>query len=523
MPPPFSFINPLVQIRGRVPPIPSTQFSVEKKSFVVFLAGALILASILGLLIALLSYSVDNIIVVATIPVVLIIGPLLIIYPRIGLWVTIIGSLVFSGLIDLYLPSLKPLKWGLALLSMALGVVAVGSFQLGMVGRANKAEAPALVTWLIVFFVCAIFSSLVNWHGFAVSSVGLKGYFQVWGIFIAIYYLINNEKDAGRLIRFLLLLGLIQLPFVLHQFFILVPKRGGMLAAMQGVQAVDVVAGTFGGEMMGGGRSSSLALLLVICLTIVLARWRAGLVGSARALFLGFILLLPLLLNEAKIIVVLMPIALFLLFHKQILLHPVKSIVSIGALGLLMAAIFSVYVMLPGEKGSMEHMYEDSISYNFGNKGYGGLVLNRTTVYPFWFKEQMHGDSGVAGMLIGHGPGATNSGTTLKVDTLATKRYPGFGIGLTGISALLWEVGMLGTAGALAILYSAYRLSGRLVKCWEGSAHWPLLKATQIAVVLFSINLVHNNYFVEDLSFQALLRVILGYLLVMSRIERVQI
>ncbi len=135
--------------------------------------------------------------------------------------------------------------------------------------------------------VCITFSAMANWHGVLTFGVGMKSYFQVWGIFITAYYLIDDEKDAARLMRFILVLGVIQLPFVFHEFFFLVPKRMGDVAAEHGLVAIDVVAGTFGGAMMGGGRSPSMALLLVTCLTVVGAAWRSGQMKFGRAVMLG--------------------------------------------------------------------------------------------------------------------------------------------------------------------------------------------------------------------------------------------
>lgn len=492
--------------------------TASKKSFVGLWASAFFLATIFGLLLALEIYPV------AAILAVFLVGPLLIVYPRFGLWVAIIGALVVSGLIDLYLPSLRPLKWGLAILSLGLAVIAMSMSSLGKLSnKAGRTENPTVALWAFGFFLCAVFSSLVNWHGISGVAVGLKGYFQVWGLLIAIYYLVDDEIDAGRLMRFLLLLGLIQLPFVFHQFFVLVPKRSGLLAAEHGVVAVDVVGGTFGGSMNGGGRSSSLALLVAISITIIFARWRSGLMKLGRVFVFGVLLLLPLLLNEAKIIVVLLPMAFYLLFRDRVLRNPLKAMAGLGAIGLLLAVIFTAYLMLPGAKSqyksSLDDMFRESVDYNIGQRGYGNLLLNRSTVYSFWIKEHAHGDT-LASILIGHGPGATNEGSSVLEDSLASKRYRGYGIGLTGISALLWEVGLLGTAVALAMLFSAYRLGGRLAKRWEGTAHWAQLKAAQIAMPLFAASLTHNNFFVVDLSFQALLIVILGYLLVMTRIHR---
>jgi hypothetical protein len=494
-------------------PLVFNVFTPEKKSFLWLWLCTGLLTLMLGVLLALGLY------VIVLVLIVLALGPFLIVYPRFGLWAAILGSLIVSGLIDLYAPKLRPLTWGLTVLSGGLAAISFGMYHLRVVSKAVKPDNSMLLTCALLFMVCTVCSTMANWHGSAAAAVGLKGFFQVWGIALAIYYLMQDEIDAGRLIKFLLLLGILQIPSVLHQFIFLVPLRTGMIAEAHGVEAVDVVAGTFGGQMNAGGRSSSLALLNIICMTILGALWRAKMISRTRVVVLSGIFMFPLLLNEAKIVVVLIPVSLFLLFRDQILRHLFKSLLVACGLVFGLFAMLSIYVMLPGETGDVVDMYNDTVAYNIGNKGYGNLVLNRTTVYPFWYNEHVRNGS-VVTMLVGHGPGATNSGSAVVNDSLASKRYAGYGIGLTAISALLWEVGILGTGVVLALFYAAYRLGGRLSKRWEGTVHWPLLKAAEIAVPLFAANLIHNNYFVIDLSFQALLMVILGYLLAMSRFER---
>lgn len=328
--------------------------------------------------------------------------------------------------------------------------------------------------------------------------------------------------DARRLISFFLLLGILQLPFVLHQFLVLVPQRGGESSAAHGIVAGDIVAGTFGGSMMGGGRSPNLALLCVICVTLMLAQWRTRLSTTWSTSIAILLYLLPMFVSEAKIFLILLPVALFLLFRDRILSNPLKAIAGVIALAILLMAIFYAYSLLPGAKSqkvsSLQEMLHQNIEYNVGKRGYGNSVLNRATVYPFWFKEHAHGDMLVP-VLIGHGSGATSGGTALNDNSLANMRYRGYGIGLTGLSSLLWEVGLLGTAAVLVMLFSAYRLGGRLADQWHGTMHWSAIKTAQITIALLAVSMLHNNYFVFDLSLQTMMTVTLGYLLVMARIE----
>jgi hypothetical protein len=178
------------------------------------------------------------------------------------------------------------------------------------------------------------------------------------------------------------------------------------------------------------------------------------------------------------------------------------------------------YSMLPGAKSqhaaTLEKYFDENISYNFGNMGYGNSILNRTTVYGFWWNQTMGRGDLIKG-LFGNGPGMTNSSSVVAKKTLANTKYRGYGIGLTAVSALLWEVGLLGTFAVSFLLFSAYRLGIQLQKQWKSTIHWPFLRASQIAMVLFAISMLHNNYFLTDISYQALLVLFIGYLLAMSR------
>lgn len=477
----------------------------------------LIITALMGVALALGYYQIPLTLLV------LITGLVLIVCPVIGVWVVIVGALFFAGLIDLYIPQLQPLIWGVELLSMSVGGIGLIKELFNPRGEIITKESSGLLLWMLLFFVCVVFSSLINWSGLSNFVVGLKNYFQVWGLLIAIYYLIKTAMDAHRLIGFFVLLGALQLPFVFHQFLVLVPARTSAILAEHGIVAGDIVAGTFGGQMMGGGRSSDLALLCAITVVFVLAQWRGGLKKTGPAFLAALFFLLPMFLSEAKLFLILLPIALILLFSDCILRNPFKTIVGTVALSGLMIAIFFSYSLLPVAKSqkssSLQEMWYQSIEYNIGNRGYGSAVLNRSTVYPFWFKEHIQ-NAMLAPILIGDGPGSTKGSGSLSIGSALNTHYRGYAIGLTGLSSLLWEVGLIGTIIVVTMFFSVFRLGGVLAEKWQGTLHWPALKTAQISIPLLVVSLLHNNYFVFDICFQTIMIVILSYLLVMTRFEK---
>ncbi|MYN17677.1 hypothetical protein GTP81_13015 [Rugamonas sp. FT107W] len=484
----------------------------------VWLAGVG-LAALVGLLLAAGIYPVLGVLIA------LVVGPVLLFRPRIGIWAVLAGTLAAAGVIELYFPALSVVKWGLALVAFALPLVAAFELFYGRAARKGAVYRPPqpFLRWGMMFFIVFLVSTVANWNGGMDALVGFKGYFQVWGVMLVFSYINYSEREAGRLMKFLLVLAAVQVPFVLHQFLVLVPMRTGIADAAKGIVAVDIVAGTFGGSMKGGGRSSSLALLDVMAIALVAAQWRVGAYSTKKALWYGVMCMLPIALCEAKIIILLLPVTFFLLFRDRVLKEPLRFLV--GGLGTmaLVGLIFVAYSALPGAKGQREGSVSDdmvdSVAYNFGKTGYGNAVLNRTSVYPFWIKEHAHSDE-IWHALIGHGPGETNSTSTLMDPTLANKRYAGYAIGLTGISSLLWEVGLLGTMAILLMLLAAYRQAVLLEAKWRGTKQWPLIKTAEISVVLYAVNLLHNNYFVSDISFQTLLFLVLGYLVAITNIKR---
>lgn len=454
---------------------------------------------------------------------VMVLGVGLIAKPRLAVWVVIIGGTIVSGLIELYLPHLQQLRWGIALLSMALIVMSLGSMAFSSHAAERKKLDPAAVRVLaaaIGLVICALATVLASPSSMGTSVVGLKNYFQMFGLLMALAAFRYTPDEASRFMRFILVLGLIQLPFVIHQFIYFVPLRSSVEAAMRGIVAVDVVAGTFGGTAMGGGRSSTLALLAAIAIVLVLAQRRAGLRGLTSTALYALVFSIPMALNEAKLFLLLLPAGLFLLFKGRILKNPVKTVTSGLLVVGLMASLLVGYSMLPGAKWqraySFDRYMDENLAYNIGTRGYGNLVLNRTTVYPFWWKENItRGDYLQA--VLGHGTGVTNISSAVARDTLANTRYLGYGIGLTGVSTLLWEVGLVGTVAVFMFLFMAYRLGDKLQKRWLGTAHWPFIRTAQLALPLVAISLFHNSSFVFDISYQSLLLLLIGYLVAMSR------
>ncbi len=442
--------------------------------------------------------------------------------PLMMLWSVVIGGLVFSGLAELYLPQLRYIRWAVVLGAQALLAIAVFRRLTGS-GQPiyNKGAQISPLVWMGAFALVALFSGLFNYGLSFETVIGLKGYFQVWGIACAMAWLGLNREQADRFMGGLFWLAVLQIPFAIHQFLFLVPLRLTQEAANKGIVALDIVVGTFVGNMEGGGANIVLASLQVIVIGILVGFWRMGKISGIKILTLSFIFLVPIALNEAKAVVIFIPVMLAIMFQDTLIKKPFQTIFgAIMVLGLMLALLVG-YSFLPRtesqETGGLSDLYEDTIAYNIGNEGYGTNQLNRTTVYSFWASR--HGLDNLPETLIGHGLGTTNEAELgLMKNSLAKTTYYEVGIGLTAMSSLLWEVGIIGAFLMLAIFLSAFISAHKLANQQsKNSRQYVYLKAAQVGFALLFVNVMHNNYLIFEVGFQTLLMVLLGYILHFER------
>ena len=103
-------------------------------------------------------------------------------------------------------------------------------------------------------------------------------------------------------------------------------------------------------------------------------------------------------------------------------------------------------------------------------------------------------------------------GSQLRQSTLANSKYYGMGIGLTAVSGMLWEGGLLGTGLVFVLFLVAIKGARRVVNIvaddpWQaGLAH-----AVWVGLVLAFISLFHKNLFMYYLPYQVLVVTMFGY------------
>lgn len=470
--------------------------------------AALLLAIVLGGLASLGSVLIVTFLT-ATVGALLALG-----FPRALFWFATVGSLVVVGLLELYLPGLQVLRWAFAgMTGLFLLAVLLQQFTRR---RADSRPQPMLTWAMLAFVLVCLLSMALNWHSRLIALAGAKNYFQAWGLFFGMILMTRWDGLARHLPRVMLGIGLLQLPFALHQFLVLAPLRGHL----GGLTNVDVVAGTFGASLVGGGNNAALAMFVVIVSTVILALWRRGAI-RARWLLVIPPLLVPIFLNESKVSVVYLALAMALVFRREIAQRPLRVIVMTLATAAVGFGLILSYAALhqASDATTPAELVEEIIRQNTGEgERYGRLNLNRTTSLVHWAQERRHYP--VSKLLLGHGLSESkiSAGVLDTSDNLASRRYPGMGIGVTAVSALLWDVGVLGLASVLLIFGAAFMLAGRLVREHAATPSMAgLFEGLQAGIAILALSLLHKPFFTFQLGYQVFMLVLLGFLVHSAR------
>jgi hypothetical protein len=433
-------------------------------------------------------------------------------------WFVVFCAMAVTGVAQLYFPEARLIRYVAPAASLALLLHWVTD-QFMHRQRTADEPLPAPVIWALGFAAIAIVSTTLNFSDPAVALMGIKSYFQMWVFFLGVAFLHWNRSFGRQLWKGLLLLALLQLPFAAHQYFVLVPRRYFYIS--EGVIPADVIAGTFGAQALGGGANAVLAAFQVIIVGFLLALWKNGLMGMLRTVAMALLLIAPLFVNQARVSVLYVLLVFMVIFWRDLVRSPGKFLAALlGMAGLVAVLLTALMLTHPGGKtttfsAAVQKVYEQQTGTAQERKGRN--ELSRWSALTFWAEE--HVRENPVRTLLGHGPGASRAPDTTTVlevsDTLAQRKYTGLRIGYTGLSALLWDTGLLGTICVLGMFASAFLMAGRLAAHFRRTRdafHTALFEGLQAAMAVLALSLAHKDFFVIHLPYQALLYVLIGFI-----------
>lgn len=400
----------------------------------------------------------------------------------IAVWIVLIGALLVTGPLAMHFPQFDRISWLFSILGFFM--LAASVLYEGTNRDPHRPAMPAFMVLALVFLVYSIGMLIVSDSGLAQGVSAVKRYFQFWGLTFILAAVPFASRTVRRWLLLILALALLQLPFAIYQRIVLVPRRFNL---PDSVLPVDIVTGTFEGSLTGGASSNVMAFFVIAAIAGLFCAYRESMLKRSTLFILLAAVAAPLAMGETKLAVLLLPPALFVIFADLIKKRPfafaagsLAAVLAIGALGYS----YIVLHVTDGRPLTFEQRVRDNLEYNIGTRGYfGGASLNRGNVVQFWWHE--HGANDPAGTIFGHGLGSSfgPAGTDNRFGHM-DRKYPGYVIGLTAMSTLLWDVGLFGTGLYLMIYVAAFIAAVRLTARASPGLDRAMCRTLQAVVVM---------------------------------------
>jgi hypothetical protein len=467
------------------------------------LLAVMVASLLIAILFGLVSTTANLILI--SFAVALFIGGFLLSRPIWIVWIVLSSGLLVLGIIPIYDDSLdSKAGWAISLLCFIL--MALAFFKSATTPDAREGT-PAFIWLLLGFFAYTVLNSIVQCYSAEEFIGGFKRYFQLWGLLFGLCWIAFDDRPILLWRKFFVIVALVQLPFAIYELITLVPLREGLVESLPGMVPIDVVAGTFGANIYGGGNSGEMSTFLVIVLAFLLSQKMQKTLSLGRLALLIPWVLAPLFLGETKVVVVMLPLAFMVLYRRELVARPHYALIAL-AFGSLLAVCMG-YAYMSVLHMSMDELIADTLRYNVYEAGYGSKLLNRTTVLTFWANQQ--GAHDPVSFVFGNGLGSSHQNQE-GLGGHIESRYPYYGVGLTGASVLLWETGVFGCGLLIAVFSCAWSAAGRLYR----ESISPIVRADanaiQAALTLFAFHLFYNSSLLEAVSFQIVFAAVLGYL-----------
>ena len=446
-------------------------------------------------------------------------GVIVALYPIALFWTTLAVAFVIAGMAQIYFPPLELVRWALIPLSF-LFIAYIFVQNLAPTPGIERRKSPnALLLVLNGFFFANVASWIMNGLPLGDFIVGLKGYFQLWGFLLALAMMHwDQQLMRSTLPKAIFLLALFEIPVALHQYFFIAPLR--TYGMEKGVVALDIVAGTFGGQITGGGANAVLAVFMLAVWACVLGIWKKRGLNTFWMVVLSAILLVPVTINEAKVSIIYAVVVFLVIFRKGIFQNIGRFLTVTALVFTMVAALFYTYISHApaGAASSWGDLVKYTVEYNLNKEEEFDGSLSRGGSIELWVNHQQ---TDLGHMLLGYGVGVTRQElhNNLAID-LGIANPQDYGVGKLASMAVLWESGVIGFLLLTASFAVAYFYCGQLEKV-HSRDNWlsGIFVGLQGAVIILYISLWHKNFFVFHPGFQIIVITLFGFVIYWRKAE----
>lgn len=422
------------------------------------------------------------------------------------LWLMFIALFAVLGPAT-YFAGFSQLHWLPPLMSMVFLVhIVIHAIR----GRSDSTASitPGFVYLLILFLLLVTFSTAIDEPGLGEVINSVRFYLFMWPVMFVFMLGIVRPDTVEKLWKALLAVVLLQVPFVVYQYFFVALKSSRL-------SPWDAVVGTFPGNIEGGGQSAAMGIMMLIVMLAAIALWRRHML---RGVWAGLVVMAgigTLALAEVKAAVLLLPVVIGLYYRRELMRRPVESLFALMAAGAVVAALFMGYERLHYSSTSAvatsDFVSDMSERILYGlrpdTEALDQYQINRVTHLVVWWDINV-GKGDIQHSLFGYGAGATQI-TNLGAGEIA-RRFP-YAMDVSSSTILLWETGLLGHLVFFSLLMSGSWLAGRLSHNQAiPDIHQVLLRVGAVGLFILAITLPYKDFAMRSIPIQFLLMLMLG-------------
>lgn len=377
-------------------------------------------------------------------------------------------------------------------------------------GRAFRYFEVAMCAFVLV--VAA--STLLNRSSLLQVFVSIKEYLYLWSFYLVIALGYLDRDFLHRVWKALIWVLPLQLPVIVYQHFFVAKARVG-------ASSWDAVVGLFGGNPESGGASGAMAMFTVFIMLFAIALWQRRLMPKWQFFLLLGTGLASLALTEVKVVLILIPVGIAVLYSGEILQRPIRSFGMVAAaLGVTFLVLMAYQSQFQGS-GSTRRLsvqeYVDQMVDRTTNTSFVNLAtgeMGRVSALTFWW--QRHGNDQPVHLFLGHGMGSSRFGSIVVGEVAREYR---FRIDRSSLAILLWEAGLVGAAFFCAVLLGGAVAARRLVRRFERDDRFAaaVLSASSAGLSIFLIGLPYNTDMINVAPIQFTTILMLAYVTYQSR------
>lgn len=285
--------------------------------------------------------------------------------------------------------------------------------------------------FLAAFLMITLGWSVVSGVPSGVLLAGTRSYLKYLPFFLLPLVYPFRETDIRRQLLFLLGLSMLQMPLAVYQRFI----------RFADLRTGDVVGGT-----LGANASGILSVYLACAIAVVVAFYLKGRIGAKILVLLASVLAMPMMLNETKVSIALLPAAIvgpIVLAGGSGTGANARKAMALAVLGIVLSAAFlNMYQALRGTslidffatKGKVERHLAPGKNPRFDD------ITNRFDSIRLAVRQLDHDGN----LLLGVGVGNASISFSDKLTGEYYKKYEYLSPGLVYLSKVLWELGIVG-------------------------------------------------------------------------------